>query len=105
MDVREVISATCVLCANFILSCCVCGERKFHCPKRFLWLPSILFAHYVISFSFLLLSFFLNRATDSQGANESHEDLTSVLYNSTFNQVVMVKSLGLVKIYQAEVSY
>lgn len=44
------------------------------------------------------------RATDSQGANESHEDLTSVLYNNTFNQVVMVKSLGLVKVYQAEVS-
>ncbi len=46
----------------------------------------------------------VHRATDSQGANESHEDLTSVLYNNTFNQVVMVKSLGLVKIYQAEVS-
>ena len=35
--------------------------------------------------------------------NDSYEDLVVVLYNSTFNQVVMVKSLGVVKVYQAEV--
>lgn len=66
---------------------------------------------HVVTYSFSFVSKFLScsyyfplcRATDSQGANESHEDLTSVLYNNTFNQVVMVKSLGLVKIYQAEV--
>lgn len=31
------------------------------------------------------------------------QDLVVTLYNSLFNQIILVKTLGLVKVYQAEV--
>jgi WD40 repeat protein len=37
--------------------------------------------------------------------NREGEDLCCVLYNALFNQIVLVKSLGTVKVYQSEVSY
>ncbi len=45
----------------------------------------------------------LERAAESASDNEE-EDIVTVLYNTLFNQVIMVKSLGTMKIYQTEVS-
>lgn len=44
----------------------------------------------------------LERSTESM-TRQDEEDLVVVLFNPLYHQVVMVKSLGLVKIYQAEV--
>jgi WD40 repeat protein len=45
----------------------------------------------------------LERAAESASDNEE-EDIVTVLYNSLFNQVLVVKSLGTLKVYQTEVS-
>ena len=48
---------------------------------------------------------FHERASEAMDAADSPEDLTCALYNCTFNQVVVVKSLGMVKVYQAQVLF
>lgn len=43
------------------------------------------------------------RSSEGVDVNDTYEDLCCVLYNNMLNQVVMVKSLGMVKVYQSEV--
>ncbi len=45
----------------------------------------------------------LFRSTEGMARRDGDEDLVVALYNPLFHQVVLVKSLGLVKVYQAEV--
>jgi hypothetical protein len=51
----------------------------------------------------LIRSVCVTRASEAVDADVT-EDLCCALYNSVFNQVVVVLSLGSVRVYQAEVS-
>lgn len=45
----------------------------------------------------------IHRAMESSEEAQLSEDLCCALYNNAFSQVILVKSLGTVKVYEAEV--
>jgi hypothetical protein len=90
MDAREVTTFPSVRSS---FKCC---GRKLRSPR----------ARWV---AYFMLPFWTNRSVCVIRASEAvdadiTEDLCCALYNSVFNQVVVVLSLGSVRVYQAEVS-
>lgn len=68
---------------------------------------SISFQRYIHTYthSYVHISTHLHlyRAMESSEEAQLSEDLCCALYNNAFSQVILVKSLGTVKVYEAEV--
>ena len=58
---------------------------------------------YTHSYIYMSTHSHLYRAMESSEEAQLSEDLCCALYNNAFSQVILVKSLGTVKVYEAEV--